>query len=253
MRVWRRFAEPILRTTGGTPCRFVVVKEPESDLISSQKAFYDELAPHFRDESEPPNRRIRACMEPEVAEAVVFSLAPEGDILELACGSGFFTGHLLRYATSLTALDSSPTMLDRCRSTLASSAASLVNADVFSWLPDRQFDVVFFGFWLSHVPPARFDRFWDLVRRCLKPKGRALFVDEDSRADGVLEDTRIIDGTPSARRTLADGRQFDIVKLFWDPDRLKDRLRLLGWDVSIELTGASTMVGVATDSIGSPS
>jgi hypothetical protein len=29
--------------------------------------------------------------------------------------------------------------------------------------PDRRYDVVFFGFWLSHVPLERFDAFWSMV------------------------------------------------------------------------------------------
>jgi hypothetical protein len=28
-------------------------------------------------------------------------------------------------------------------------------ADLFAWSPERRYDVVFFGFWLSHVPLER--------------------------------------------------------------------------------------------------
>jgi hypothetical protein len=34
-----------------------------------------------------------------------------------------------------------------------------VAADLFTWTPDRRYDVVFFGFWLSHVPAERFASF----------------------------------------------------------------------------------------------
>jgi hypothetical protein len=34
-----------------------------------------------------------------------------------------------------------------------------VQADLFTWTPDRRYDVVFFGFWLSHVPFERFESF----------------------------------------------------------------------------------------------
>jgi hypothetical protein len=36
-------------------------------------------------------------------------------------------------------------------------------------------NLLFFSFWLSHVPPARFEEFWALVRGALKPEGRAFF------------------------------------------------------------------------------
>ena len=53
-----------------------------------------------------------------------------------------------------------------------------VEADLFAWRPDRRYDAVFFGFWLSHVPLERFDGFWALVADCLAPGGRVCFVDD---------------------------------------------------------------------------
>jgi len=42
-----------------------------------------------------------------------------------------------------------------------------IQADLFAWRPDRRYDVVFMGFWLSHVPAERFASFWSLVADCL--------------------------------------------------------------------------------------
>jgi hypothetical protein len=53
-----------------------------------------------------------------------------------------------------------------------------------------------------------------------------------------------VGGIPSARRTLTDGRQFDIVKVFWDPDRLRELLRQLGWEFTISVRDDATMIGV---------
>ena len=36
-------------------------------------------------------------------------------------------------------------------------------ADLFTWEPEHSFDVLFFSFWLSHVPRSRSSRFWELV------------------------------------------------------------------------------------------
>jgi demethylmenaquinone methyltransferase/2-methoxy-6-polyprenyl-1,4-benzoquinol methylase len=46
----------------------------------------------------------------EVAEVetALRSATPSGDILELACGTGLWTRHLLPFATHLTAVDASP-------------------------------------------------------------------------------------------------------------------------------------------------
>jgi hypothetical protein len=91
-----------------------------------------------------------------------------------------------------------------------------IGADLFDWRPERSYDVVFFGFWLSHVPPSRFDDFWQLVRACVRDDGRVAFIDEDDRGLGN-DDLRVVDGTQLARRKLEDGREFDVIKLYWNP------------------------------------
>jgi hypothetical protein len=55
----------------------------------------------------------------------------------------------------------------------------------------------------------------------------------------------VIGGVPAARRTLADGTRFDIVKVFWSPDELETRIRALGWDVGIRRIRNGFLFGVA--------
>jgi protein-L-isoaspartate O-methyltransferase len=140
---------------------------------------------------------------------------------------------LTRRATTLTALDSSAAMLERNRREVADPRVVYVHADIFEWAPERSYDLVFFGFWLSHVPPATFEQFWSLVRSSLAPGGRVAFVDEDDRASGVVDDIQLVGGVPVARRVLADGRHLDVVKVFWNAAELEDRLKGLGWDINV--------------------
>src|SRR5437016_10177094 len=146
-------------------------------LLSSQATYYDLRAPDYGDESKPPDRKRRGEISTESTRAIIDSLRPAGDVLELACGPGGFTRQLLRHAGSVTALDASPRMLQRNREEVGDPRVNYVNADVFGWVPDRLYDFVFFGYWLSHVPPTAFDTFWALVRTCLVPGGRVAFVD----------------------------------------------------------------------------
>jgi demethylmenaquinone methyltransferase/2-methoxy-6-polyprenyl-1,4-benzoquinol methylase len=133
-------------------------------------------------------------------------------------------------------------MLAINRASVADAKVRYVQADLFTWVPDRTYDLVFFGFWLSHVPPSAFDGFWSLVRRCLAPAGRVAFVDEDDRAAGH-DAVQMAGSLPVARRMLGDGRQFDIVKLFWKPGELERRLRAMEWDITIRRFGETFMVG----------
>jgi SAM-dependent methyltransferase len=218
---------------------------PDAGVLASQREFYDLRAPDYLDDTWP-DRRGRGVVDAGVMRAVVDAFRPTGDVLELACGTGLFTRELARHARSVTALDASPRMIERSRAEHQAENVHYVVADLFAWEPDRTYDDVFFGHWLSHVPPASFAGFWEMVRRCLGPRARVAFFDEGDRASGH-DTVRLADGVPVAARTLRDGRTFDVVKVFWDPDELAARLRTLGWDVFIARVEPSSFYGIAVD------
>jgi SAM-dependent methyltransferase len=215
-----------------------------ADLIASQREFYDLRAPDFGDET-VPDRRVSGNMAIEQARALVDEFAPTGDVLELACGSGSFTRELVRHARTVTAVDGSPRMLERNRREVDDDKVTHVNADIFDWRPERRYDAVFFGFWLSHVPLATFDEFWALVRSSLRAGGRVAFVDEDDRGTRN-DDIHLVGNVPAAPRTLRDGRTFDVVKVYWDPTELQDRLSALGWQVAVRRVGETFLYGSGT-------
>ena len=108
-----------------------------------------------------------------------------------------------------------------------------VRADLFDWRPEEAYDVAFFGFWLSHVPPGRFAAFWDLVRAALRPGGRAFFVDSlRTETWAEKESAGRAPRDHTTLRRLNDGREFRIVKIFYDPVELEARLADMGWRFS---------------------
>ncbi|SFE16013.1 Methyltransferase domain-containing protein [Actinopolyspora alba] len=154
-------------------------------------------------------------------------------MLELACGPGTWTPELARHASTLTAVDSSPEMLRVARERTADEHVRFELGDLFDWRPERRYDVVFFGFWISHVPLDRFADFWELVADCLAPGGRVLFIDDAYRtADELVEGEE----SSTIRRRLSDGTRHRAVKVPHEPAELQDRLARLGWDVEVRPT-----------------
>lgn len=215
------------------------------ELLEAQRLYYELRAPDYADVSRPSDRRSRGELASSTVRDAVGRFAPWGDVLEVACGSGAFTRDLVRHARTVTFLDTSPRMLELNRTTVGSPAVDYICADIFDWQPERTYDEVFFGFWLSHVPPARFDEFWNLVGSCLRPGGRAFFVDEDERGTD-LEASRSDGRVPTAQRTLSDGRTFDIVKVFWNADELEQRLGAIEWHARVRPLGPTCYLGVAS-------
>ena len=103
----------------------------------------------------------------------------------------------------IDAYTGAPEMLDLARRRVASADVRFIEADVFSWSPDRRYDAVFFGFWISHVPDERFDSFWAMVADALRPDGCVFFFDDHHRTSAEL-----IEGELHAfQRRLIVGRQ----------------------------------------------
>lgn len=165
----------------------------------------------------------------ELAEALD-AFRPSGSVLELACGPGTWTSQLLRHTADLTAVDASSEMLAIAEARVGEGRVRFVAADLFRWRPDRRYDTVFFGFWLSHVPPERFAPFWSLVAACLEPDGRVFFVDDGYRtADELIEGER----SSTIQRRLADGTAYRIVKVPHRPADLERQLERIGWSIRV--------------------
>ncbi len=85
------------------------------------------------------------------------------------------------------------------------------------------------------MPEARFERFWDTVRRA---SDRFFLVDSAAGDPAHLWESA---GEREVRR-LADGREFEIVKRRWSPDGLAARLGPLGWEVDLRTSSGGSFV-----------
>jgi SAM-dependent methyltransferase len=201
-----------------------------SDLLAEQKRYYAARAPEYDawwfrrgGYALDPERERRWLRDVAELEAGLQAFAPHGDVLELAAGTGIWTRRLVPVADRVVAVDANAETL-----ALNTRAAELIVADVFAWRPPQQFDLVFFSFWLSHVPDERFDEFWALVRSALRPGGRVFLIDS-----GPPEVP--CDGERQVRQ-LAGGLRFTIVKRYWRPDELAERAFALGFELDLRLS-----------------
>ena len=174
---------------------------------------------------------------------LVAEMRPTGSVLEIACGTGLWTGELARSADTVTAIDAAPEAMQIARDRVRSANVRFEVADVFSWYPGTRFDVIFFSAWLSHVPTGRFEQFWQSLRGLLAENGRVLFIDEhvDER-----DKEAYVDGQQEiVERRLRDGSTFRVIKNFVDPEQLDVELRRLGWDCAIRRDGRDWVCGEA--------
>jgi SAM-dependent methyltransferase len=213
-------------------------------LLRQQMEYYRARAPEYDQwflrqgrYDRGPQANADWFAEIAVVRAALDRFQPAGDVLELACGTGLWTQQLVGAARRITAVDSSPESLELNRAQLNSPTVRYLQADLFAWHPEEQFDAVFFGFWLSHVPAEKFEAFWRMVAASLKPGGRMFFVDSKYEPTSTAQDHRLGDPDEgTVLRRLNDGREFRIVKNFYRAEALAGRLQTLGWTTDLHET-----------------
>ncbi len=218
----------------------------DEELLAEQQAYYRARAPEY---DEWWQRRGRYDQSSDLTEewdnqvaqvaAALDTFGATGDVLEMAGGTGWWTEPLARTAGHLTVIDSSSETLDLNRDRVGRSDVDYVAADLFAWRPERSYDVVFFSFWLSHVPRSRFSDFWSLVRSCLTPGGRVFLIDnrKDPHPTGEIKDSYVVHhGSDQDLRRLHDGSEYHVVEIFYELDELRSLLGLEGWTARLDAT-----------------
>jgi demethylmenaquinone methyltransferase/2-methoxy-6-polyprenyl-1,4-benzoquinol methylase len=216
-------------------------------------AYYEARAPEYDDWYLRRGRYERGPIhdaawnaELDAAGRWLDGLPIHGEIVELAAGTGWWSP-LLASKGELSLYDAAAAPLERARERLVAHGlrAHLHVRDAWAE-PDRPVDAVFAGFWLSHVARDRIDDFLSVVRRWLKPGGTFAFIDSLYDPQPSAEDHSTPANDTSVRR-LDDGREFTIVKVYYDPAELEAALHRAGFvRASVTTTNRFFLTGEAT-------
>lgn len=137
-------------------------------------------------------------------------------ILEIACGTGYWTQFLAPAASSIVAIDSSEETLRIARERGATGNVSFAAGDAYA--PRRQdgpFDAAFAGFWFSHVPKERQVEFLAALHAALEPGAKVVFLDNlfvAGSSSPISEHDE--HGNTYQTRSLADGSTHRVLKNF---------------------------------------
>jgi ubiquinone/menaquinone biosynthesis C-methylase UbiE len=213
-------------------------------LVQQQIAYYQARASEYDEWFFRRGRYDRGTelnqqwfQEVEQVRSFLNRFKPDNKVLELACGTGLWTQQLLGHARHITAVDAVSEVLELNQQRLQSSKVKYVQANIFTWQPEEQYDVVFFSFWLSHVPSQYFESFWQMVSRALKSGGRVFFVDSKYEPTSTARNHHLGEAQAgTVKRRLNDGREYQIVKIFYAREQLEKRLSQLGWRVKVNET-----------------
>ncbi len=184
--------------------------------------YYRQRAPEYEQiyYRDVPDRRR------EIDDEAVFlrQVAADKTVLDIACGTGYWTQIAAETAGSVIACDISAEMLREAGRKEYHTRPSFVRADL-RHLPFAagQVDLVLLGFWLSHHPSQDYHSLFAELKRLPGPSGLIWMIDNNPPAEGPQQHSLGKDehGNNYKRRYLDDGREYTILKNYFDRDELE--------------------------------
>jgi SAM-dependent methyltransferase len=183
--------------------------------------YYEARASEFEAVYEKPERQaelrfLRGWLAQEVRGLT---------LLEVACGSGYWTGVAAATAITILATDCNPSPLELARSKNLGPHVTYARADAFA-LPtqDCLFDGGMTHFWWSHVSLADQQRFLMHFASKLRKRAKLLMIDNTFAAGSTPIARRDALGNTYQRRRLASGDDYEILKNFPTGEELRRSL-----------------------------
>lgn len=193
-------------------------------MITEQSAqFYAKSASnHDRIYDRPERKDDLAAMYKHVADAL-----RGHTVLELACGTGYWTRVIAEVADKVVATDINPEMIAMARlRALPADKVSLRVADADDLPADiGDFTAVFIGFWWSHVKREEQEKFLAQLKSRV---GKDIFIVllDDVYVEGSSETVARTDleGNTYQIRVAPDGERYEIPKTYPSDSALRKKL-----------------------------
>jgi demethylmenaquinone methyltransferase/2-methoxy-6-polyprenyl-1,4-benzoquinol methylase len=137
-------------------------------------------------------------------QAILLDVFRDKSVLEIACGTGWFTQRLIQTTKFVLATDINEAVLECARDkNLPAEKAQFQQDDIFNSSVDQQFEGLFAGFIWSHILLDQLDTFLKQCLQWVKPGGVLVFTDNF-----------LIPGSSSPlHHTDADGNSYQLRRL----------------------------------------
>ena len=137
-------------------------------------------------------------------------------VLEVACGTGYWTQFVARVADRVVAIDTSPETMEIARGRVPECKVDFRVADAYKLPPELgTFNAAFAGFWFSHVPRARRHEFLSGLHAVLGPGAKVVLLDNlyvEGSSTPIAETDA--GGNTYQLRRLKDGSTHRVLKNF---------------------------------------
>ena len=203
-----------------------------AELIAEMQAYYERRASWYDSSMRYDDAEYVQSLEP-VFEALRNEMH-DRDVLEIACGPGFWTERLAASARSILATDyNESTLTEARRKGMDAARVTFARADAYELASiDGGFTGSFAVDWLAHVPLSRFRQFLDGLHARLAPGARVAFCDQmpwPTSMTGIYD----AEGNHVQERKLRDGSRYRVIKHFFSDSEYRETVAPYTDDVTI--------------------
>lgn len=200
----------------------------------SMKEYYARRAAEYEKIYLKPERQADLRRMEEIAGDAFPGLS----ILEVACGTGYWTKFAAASAKSILATDFNDEVLELAKQMdYGTCAVSFQRADAYTLegVPPW-FDAGFHAFWWSHIPKRRIEEFLEAFHSRLATNAPVMMIDnlyvEGSSTPVSRTDEN---GDTFQTRTLEDGSVYEVLKNFPTPEEIRAQLESHCRNIEIKL------------------
>lgn len=186
--------------------------QSDQQLTQDMHQYYATRAPYYDAVYDKPERQADIAFLRQHLPARLGGKS----VLEIACGTGYWTQHIAPVCARMVATDGTAEPLEFAKLRPGTGHVQFFQMDAYA--PDPQlghFEAAFAGLWLSHVPRARLAQFFQGLHARLLPGSRVLLIDN---AEVQCTDYPIIetdaDGNTYQNRPTRDGGTHRVLKNF---------------------------------------
>ena len=204
-----------------------------SDGTPPIEQYYSKRAAEYEQIYEKPERQH----ELEWLRGRIPALLRGRTVLEVACGTGYWTQFIARTAAKVHACDINEAVLEIARDKpIPRQRVSFFKADAITLegvAPGC--DAAFAGFWWSHVKKSDLARFVRNLAAHVEP-GALVAILDNRYAEGssTAVSRRDAEGNTYQMRKLANGEEYEVLKNFPTPAELADAVRPVAREAHLE-------------------
>lgn len=192
------------------------------DYYAARASEYDQI--YLKPERQNDLRQIEQWLPPIFAGSTV---------LEVACGTGYWTQFIAPVASRVVAVDGAPETMRIAQGRVAPGKVEFVVGDAYALpLAGRRYERGFAGFWFSHVPRSRVREFLLGFHAVLEPGATVVLLDNlfvEGSSSPISE--RDAEGNSYQERRLSDGTTHRLLKNFPSEAELRADMEGLGAQV----------------------